>query len=47
MNYEKKTKGLWTENWKGRRTSPIDSKWTSENVEKLGIYFGNEDPDTK
>ena len=44
VNY-KKTKGLWSGNWKGRRTSPIDINWTSANVKNLGIYFGNKNPD--
>ena len=43
VNY-KKTKGLWTGNWRGRRTSPINIQWTSGNVENLGLYFGNKDP---
>ena len=47
VNY-KKTKGLWTGSWKGRRTSPIEGiKWTSGDVRNLGIYFGNENPDFK
>ena len=43
INYQK-TKGLWTGSWKGRRTTPLDIKWTSKNVKNLGVYFGNEDP---
>ena len=44
VNY-KKTKGLWTGSWKGRRTSPIEGiKWTSGDLKNLGIYFGNETP---
>ena len=43
MNYQK-TKGLWTGSWKGRRTTPLDIKWTSKNVKNLGVYFGNENP---
>ena len=44
VNY-KKTKGLWTGSWRGRRTTPIEGiKWTSGDVENLGIYFGNENP---
>ena len=44
VNY-KKTKGLWTGSWKGRRTSPIESiTWTSKNVKNLGVYFGNDNP---
>ena len=37
VNY-KKTKGLWTRNWKDRRVSPIDIKWTNKNVENLGLF---------
>ena len=44
INYGK-TKGLWTGNWKGRRIPPIDIEFTSTNVENLGIYFGNDNPD--
>ena len=40
INY-KKTKGLWTGAWKGRRTTPLDIEWTSKNVKNLGVYFGN------
>ena len=44
INY-KKTKGLWTGSWRGRRTSPIQGiKWTSGDVENLGIFFGNDNP---
>ena len=39
-----KTKGLWTGSWKGRRISPLNITWTSENVKNLGVYFGNTDP---
>ena len=39
-----KTKGLWTGSWKGRRTSPLNITWTSENVKNLGVYFGNNNP---
>ena len=47
VNYEK-TKGLWVGSWKGRRTSPINNiKWTSGDVENLGVYFGNENPGLK
>ena len=47
VNY-KKTKGLWTGNWKGRRVSPLSNvKWTSGDVKNLGIFFGNENPDYK
>ena len=31
VNYEK-TKGLWIGNWRTRQDSPIDIKWTNENV---------------
>ena len=43
LNYDK-TKGLWIGSWKGRRGSPINIKWTSENVENLGVFFGNDNP---
>ena len=43
VNYDK-TKGLWTGSWKGRRVSPMDIKWTSKNVENLGVFFGNDKP---
>ena len=44
LNY-KKTKGLWAGSWRGRRTLPIPGvKWTSGDVENLGIFFGNESP---
>ena len=47
VNY-KKTKGLWTGSWKGRRTSPMPGiKWTSEDVRNLGIFFGNDNPALK
>ena len=44
VNYNK-TNGLWTGSWKNRRISPMDIKWTSKNLEKLGIFFGNYNPD--
>ena len=43
INY-KKTEGLWTGSWKDRRVPPMDIKWSNKNVEKLGVYFGNDDP---
>ena len=47
MNY-KNTKGLWTGSWRGRRTLPMPGiKWTSGDVENLGIFFGNENPSLK
>ena len=47
VNY-KKTKGLWTGSWKGRRTSPMPGiKWTSGDVRNLGIFFGNDNPALK
>ena len=47
INY-KKTKGLWTGSWKGRRISPIEGiKWTSGDVKNLGIFFGNDSPAIK
>ena len=44
VNYNK-TKGLWTGSWKHRRVSPMKITWTNKNVEKLGVFFGNDDPD--
>ena len=46
INYDK-TKGLWSGSWKGRRTSPMNIKWTSGDVANLGIYFGNDEPAKK
>ena len=43
INYDK-TKGLWTGGWKNRRFEPMNIKWTSKNVENLGIFFGNDNP---
>ena len=43
VNYDK-TKGLWVGSWKGRRVSPMKIKWTSKNVENLGVFFGNKNP---
>ena len=46
VNYNK-TKGLWTGSWKTRRVAPKDFpkiKWTNKNVKNLGIFFGNDDP---
>ena len=43
VNYEK-TKGLWCGAWKNRTDTPLNIKWTSENVENLGVYFGNDNP---
>ena len=44
INYNK-TEGLWAGSWKGRRVPPMKIKWTSKNVEKLGVFFGNDNPD--
>ena len=46
INYEK-TKGLWTGSWKDRRLPPKDLsiKWTNKNVESLGVFFGNDEPE--
>ena len=46
VNYNK-PKGLWVGSWKGRRTSPIDIKWTSGDIKNVGVYFGNENPGYK
>ena len=43
VNYEK-TKGLWCGAWKNRTDTPLNIKWTSENVENSGVYFGNDHP---
>ena len=43
VNYDK-TKGLWAGTWTNRRVPPMNIKWTSKNVESLGIYFGNDNP---
>ena len=52
INYNK-TKGLWIGKWKNRKDDPFEGlysesgqkiKWTSTNVEHLGIYVGNVDP---
>lgn len=44
INYDK-TNGLWTGSWKDRRVSPMNIKWTNKNVEKLGVFFGNKEPE--
>ena len=53
INYDK-TKGLWLGKWKNRRDDPFEGlyeeqntkiNWTSDNVEYLGIYVGNNSPD--
>ena len=43
VNYGK-TKGLWAGAWKNRTDTPLDITWTNENVETLGVYFGNANP---
>ena len=43
VNYDK-TKGLWGGAWKQCTDTPLNIKWTSENVEKLGVFFGNDGP---
>ena len=43
VNY-KKSKGLWTGSWKGRRNKPMGIIWTSKNVKNLGVFFGNSNP---
>ena len=40
-----KTKGLWAGRWRGRRVKPLDITWSSKNVENLGVFFGNDNPD--
>ena len=45
VNYDK-TKGLWVGSWKYRRISPMEIKWTNKNVFSLGVFFGNDNPDT-
>ena len=46
VNVEK-TKGLWLGKWKSRTDSPLGFTWTNENVETLGVFFGNENPALK
>ena len=43
VNYGK-TKGLWAGAWKTRADTPLNIKWTNQNVETLGVYFGNTNP---
>ena len=43
VNYDN-TKGLWGGAWKQRTDTPLNIKWTSKNVENLGVFFGNDDP---
>ena len=43
VNYDK-TKGLWGGAWMQRTDTPLNIKWTSKNVENLGVFFGNEWP---
>ena len=43
VNY-KKTEGLWVGHWMHRKDTPLNIKWTSQNVKNLGIYFGNDNP---
>ena len=43
VNY-KKSRGLWTGSWKGRRNTPLGITWTSKNVKNLGVFFGNTNP---
>ena len=43
VNYGK-TKGLWVGKWKDRQDKPMNIKWTSKNIERLGVYFGNDNP---
>ena len=47
VNYSK-TQGLWTGSWKGRRVSPMPQiRWSSGDVQNLGIFFGNKNPSQK
>ena len=43
VNYGK-TKGLWAGAWKTRTDTPLNIKWTNQNVETLAVYFGNANP---
>ena len=43
INYDK-TKGLWLGKWKNRSDTPMNIKWTNQNVKYLGIYIGNASP---
>jgi len=47
VNFQK-TQGLWVGGWKRRAADPSDCplgvKWTTGNVEHLGVFFGTDDP---
>ena len=43
VNYDKTT-GLWEGAWKQRTDTPLNIKWTSKDVENLGVFFGNDGP---
>ena len=44
----KKTKGLFTGKWKHTTMKPpFNIDWTSENIENLGIFLGNNKPETE
>ena len=40
-----KTKGLWLGAWKNRTDTPLGLQWTNTNVENLGVFFGNDNPE--
>ena len=44
VNYNK-TKGLWTGSWRNRRVPPMNIEWTNKNIETLGVFFGNDEPE--
>lgn len=43
VNYGK-TKGLWVGKWKERQDKPMNIKWTNKNINRLGVYLGNDNP---
>ena len=42
INLEK-TEGLWLSNYRGRKDTPGNIKWTSDSVKILGVHVGNLD----
>lgn len=37
-----KSSGFWAGSWKGRQDTPLDFKWTSQNIKVLGITFSHD-----
>ena len=37
-----KTEALWLGKWVGRMDTPLDLKWTQDEVKFLGVYIGND-----